>query len=235
MKIAICDDEPSFLELFCPILLSAFQSQGLFPEVEQFIDSKDLFDRYPPGTLDILFIDRFMPGEDGLKLSKRIQKLHQNIRVVLITSDRDSAVDGYAANIFRFIPKDNIRPHLAETVSSLADQMKNRPRPVSFIENGLPVSFPLEDVIYIESLHHDMVYHLISGKTHTTTDTLDHLEKKYQTYGFFRIQKSFIINLKEIQEYSSGRVMMSDKTSLSVSRSRTKLLRREYIKLFGDV
>jgi DNA-binding LytR/AlgR family response regulator len=59
----------------------------------------------------------------------------------------------------------------------------------------------LKDVVYIESQNRNCVIHTKNEK-YTDHNTLNYYEERLQSKGFFRIQKSFIVNLDYITEIS---------------------------------
>jgi two-component system LytT family response regulator len=79
----------------------------------------------------------------------------------------------------------------------------------------------LEDIVRCESNSKYTTIFLTGNKKIVSSRTLGDFEDLLHPYGFFRIHKSYLINLKHLKKYirgEGGQVMMSDGAGLEVSR-----------------
>jgi two-component system LytT family response regulator len=79
----------------------------------------------------------------------------------------------------------------------------------------------LEDIVYCEAQRSYTIFHLINSKTITISKPLFDYEKLLTGTTFFRIHKSFLINLFHAKEYirgDGGIVIMSNGADIEVSR-----------------
>lgn len=235
MTIAVCDDDALFLNHFQNDLTHTFESYQFHSfYIHLFTNGCDLLNQFENNPLDVLFIDMHLPDIDGFTIARQIQQTHENIRIVIITSDFDYAIEGYKLGALRFLPKDNVQKLLPETVRTILHTLNEQEVTVTLSVSGKPVTFPLKKVMYIESFHHVMVYHLKDGSSIESSGSLDNLEEKYAPYHFIRIQKSYIINLKYSEGFDSGKLIMSDGIILPISRSKMISVRHSYIKYHGE-
>ena len=82
-KILILDDDLLQLEQMKQWLTSDFYELGLI------LQSKYLFQRLNHENFDLILLDVYMPGEDGISLLKKLKShpLHCNIPVIMLISD----------------------------------------------------------------------------------------------------------------------------------------------------
>jgi two-component system, LytTR family, response regulator len=86
--------------------------------------------------------------------------------------------------------------------------------------NGL-VFVKLKNILYLEAESNYTNFHFADGSKIMVSRTLKEYEEMLANNGFFRIHKSYLINLNEIREYvrgDGGYVVMSNKMALDVSK-----------------
>ena len=79
----------------------------------------------------------------------------------------------------------------------------------------------LDDILYCEAERSYTVFHIEGKKTVTVSKALVEYENILDSTSFFRIHKSFLINLRHVKEYQRGEggtVIMSNNAEIEVSR-----------------
>ena len=76
-------------------------------------------------------------------------------------------------------------------------------------------------VLYIESFSHDVVVHTAEGAKKYPKRMRD-IEDRLYEHDFFRIHKSYVINLKKVTRISGENVILEDGSVLPISRNRRK-------------
>lgn len=79
----------------------------------------------------------------------------------------------------------------------------------------------LDDIIYCEAERSYSVFHIEGRKPVTVSKPLIEYENMLTNTSFFRIHKSFLINMKHVKEYQRGEggiVIMSNDAHIEVSR-----------------
>ena len=105
MKIAICDDEPLFIQQLQQMI------QQLYPLPELMIDTftagEQLLDKIirSQSAYQLILLDIEMDGDNGLHIARRLQQMHYEAPVVFITSHQEFALEGYEVNALRFLTK----------------------------------------------------------------------------------------------------------------------------------
>lgn len=89
------------------VLQKALAPEGY--EVECFANADDVLNGLEAGGVvpDVLITDIRMPGTDGLKALKWLQKYHPRLPVIVMTahSDLDAAIASYQGGAFEYLPK----------------------------------------------------------------------------------------------------------------------------------
>lgn len=100
-------------------------------------------------------------------------------------------------------------------------------------ENGFAI-IPIDEIIYCEALRSYSRFALENNRYLTTSKALLNYEAHLVKQSFFRIHKSYLINLYHVKEYVRGTgvlVIMSNGVELDVSRRK----KDEFLKIVNQV
>lgn len=95
------------------------------------------------------------------------------------------------------------------------------------------VSIFLDDIIYLESQANYTIFYLKNGKTIINSRTMGIFENVLENESFFRIHRSFIVNIHYIHEVqiiknTSGAVLLSNGKKITLSRRKIKPFLNEF-------
>lgn len=98
-------------------------------------------------------------------------------------------------------------------------------------ERGEFVRVPVKDILYLESLHKDVIVHSRDGCMNAL-DTLSHLELMLSELGFIRVHKSYLVQIDKIKRI---RVSLNTKFLLVMENLDTVEVSRTYYYRFKEV
>lgn len=93
--------------------------------------------------------------------------------------------------------------------------------------------FQFRLTIYIDIYNYILTYHTINDKIDVTTTSLLDIEKQLIKYGFFKINRSTIVNLKYIKSVKDTLVDVNGNI-LTLSRRRKKEFMEKLTEYFGE-
>ncbi|GAB3923675.1 LytR/AlgR family response regulator transcription factor [Larkinella terrae] len=239
IKAVIIDDEAHCretlsmqLEKYCPEIQVVAQFRSA-PEGLRF-----LVEQAP----DVLFLDVEMPVMNGFELLEQLTTIPFD---VIFTTGYDS----YAIKAIRFsaldyllkpIDKDDLRKAVAKIKRPSEQQMaqqielllqkldtKKVLQKIALPTNQGFEMVPIEAIIRCEADNNYTHVILKTGKPLLVSRTLKEIEELLEGSSFLRVHQSHLINLNEILRYirgEGGYVVMSDTSSVPVSRSRKEIL-----------
>ena len=128
IRLAICDDDAQAVDAHRALAERALARGGYTVTMEVYTKSESLLaDICEDGRVyDLILLDIEMPGLDGMALARRIAPLLPQVRVIFITSHREYAIDAYALNIFRYVPKDELENACLRPFSMLRSSLRWR-------------------------------------------------------------------------------------------------------------
>lgn len=180
--------------------------------------------------VELLFLDINMPGLTGFQFLKSIPNPPA---VVFTTAYREHALEGFDANaidyllkpiaVERFLLSVNkawkfLRPAVYAEQTLQEDNIVPENDDFFFVKaDGGLVKVFYDDILFIEALK-EYVKIVTRGKPVITYHTISGLEEKMQKGKFYRIHRSYLVNVKAIQSIE-GFIVKIDKYELPISRN----------------
>ena len=214
------DDEPLALRKLVtyinkvPFLELAAQCQSAL-EARAFLEND---------TVEAIFCDINMPDLNGMDF---VKSLAVPPLIVFTTAYSEYAVEGFRVNAVDYL----LKPFGLQEFQRAAQRLQERieSTPVVVDSNPVPqaetlflktdyriVNVNIPDIRYIESMSEYVKVWLDSQpKPIITLLSMKKMEENLPNY-FMRIHRSYIINLKKIQEVNKNRVIMDENTYLPI-------------------
>ncbi|RMG55840.1 MAG: DNA-binding response regulator [Bacteroidetes bacterium] len=172
-------------------------------------------------TIDLMFLDIQLPKLSGIEL---LQALSHPPQVILTTAYADYALQGYELNVVDYLLKPFSFQRFVKAVqkaippAGAGGMAEVVPRSL-FIKSGYEhIRVHLSDILF---LHADADYTEIHvpGKKHLSSDTLRTWEARLPEPSFFRIHKSYIVQLDQVEKVAGNQLYLHNGTSLPIGRA----------------
>lgn len=189
-----------------------------------------------------LFLDIKMPGEDGFSLLRSIAPL--DVAVIFTTAYDEYALQAFKENALDYLEKpidpeelgravrklvrmvgdqDAIHRHLDSLHAVMSDPSSPLSTRVAVPSRDGLVLLRHEDILYLEASDSYTLVHTREGKRTISSKHIRVFEMNLDPKKFFRVHKSYIINLEHLKGFSrsEGNMAMLDSGALvPVSRRR---------------
>ncbi len=248
LKVLIVEDEL----LLCNNLARLLKEQTIFKiDVVDFalntIDAEALIEKHNP---DLVFFDIELPGENALEyLAKR---KHVNFEIVFVTAYAHYAIKALRLNALDYLLKPLVQAEFEEMLLRVTQRFSNTnnsngigkmqidkavvdTRPNVVIDkiiikfnNNLDVVY-LKDILYLEANRsYTMVHYLDHNKKieKMVSVGLAEYENVLKDFSFFRIHKSYLVNVKYINSVNyTENVLSIHNNILPIGRRRVSGLK----------
>ncbi|MFN1218229.1 LytR/AlgR family response regulator transcription factor [Chryseobacterium kwangjuense] len=230
MKCLIIDDEPlarfHLKELADQIdFLSVEGTCATALEADTIVKEKEI---------DLLFLDINMPYLSGLEF---LEQLENPPLSILTTAYSEHALEGYRLQVVDYLLKPIAFNRFYQAVNKAQQQFivsekikKNSPFDDPFLyvrQSDTFVKVSWVDILYVESMQNYTKLHF-KDKSLVIHQTMKAIEELLPSEHFFRIHKSFLINITHIDMISGGRLFIN-KTELPISRTRKEELLNQVV------
>lgn len=230
MKCLIVDDEP-----LARFHLKELANQIDFLSVEETCATALEADaRVKESEIDLLFLDINMPYLNGIDFLEQ----HENPPLcILTTAYSEYALEGFRLQVVDYLLKPIAFNRFYQAVNKAQQQFiineklkKNTPLDDPFLyvrQSDTFIKVSWVDILYIESMQNYTKLHF-KDKSLVIHQTMKAIEESLPSEHFFRIHKSFLINIIHIDMISGGRLFIN-KTELPISRTRKEELLNQVV------
>lgn len=220
--IIIDDEEPGRKNL-------SFLLQKYCPEIEVIGDADNAVEarqKIMQMTPDVLFLDVQMPELDGFDLLESMPQ--KDFMTVIVTAHAEYGIQAVKSGAIDYILKPIVIKELQQAVNKLvaynsAGQQTYLPERITLSHvNGFAI-LELNDIIRFEADDNYTRVHTTDKKVYYVSKVLKQFEDNLPEHIFFRLHRSYIINMKHIQEYikeDGGTIVMRDGTRIQIPRAR---------------
>lgn len=173
---------------------------------------------------DIALLDIDLSGNEknGIDLARSIRASSDAV-IIFITNYVEYAIEGYEVQAFRYLLKSELDRHLDEYLTLALLQRNKQQQAMQVRIDGELIDIPIDQIFYLEAKGHTVEIHCrgvgrgFEKRSYHCYGTLSHYEKKLQTFGFLRIQKSYLVNMKHIKKYQCHELTLSNGETLKAS------------------
>ena len=229
INIGIVEDSQVDQEKLSKVIATYFNknlidySLKVFNTANSFLSSNDIF--------DLLFFDIFLGGSlTGMDIARKArERLGNNLVIVFITSSMAYAIEGYSVDASAYIIKPITEEEFNLKMPRIIDKINSKISDfIILTTTEEKVSVNISDIDYIEVYGHYLTY-CVNNKKYTVRQTLSDAENKLSKFGFFRINKFNMINIRKISKFIGDDVYIKDAV-LKVARSRKQEFKKELVK-----
>ena len=202
MRIAIIDDEkPARSEL--KFLMLQCLPDAEITEISSGEEALEIFSKM---AFDLLLIDINLGDISGTILASTVHKLMPEAEIVFATAYNTYAEKAFEVDALYYLLKPFSEDKVRQMVERYKGKRKSLPEVPSISFSKIPLNIDkktimmeISDVVYIESQNRVCLIHTISGD-YQDNNTLNYFEERLLSKGFFRIQKSYLVNLNQVKE-----------------------------------
>lgn len=221
--IVICDDEQPARQCLRQYLERYARDTGEQIEVTEFSSADDLLQAWP-AEVDLLLLDIYMQGLDGMEAAKEIRRFDEYVCIIFITTMYQRAIDGYAVRAFGFICKPIVYDdfcHELDCARKQIDFVREQERFIILRSGGVTYRLTVSDISYCEIRNHDMLI-CVNGTVAAYRYSMKELEDQLLPYGFLRCHSSYLVNPRHIRSVELTQLVLKDGSHIPISQRRRR-------------
>jgi len=232
MYIAVCDDRAEDLNVIMDILARWQSERRVILRVEAFRSTSELLNSARKEPFTLYFLDVIMPGISGMEAARQIREFDAVADIVFLTVSPSFAYESYGVGALDYL----LKPIGTEQVFSILDKLftkEQRPENgLTLKSNGSLIRIPFSQLAFVEVLNKHLYFNLVDGSVREVFGSLSDYEALLLSQPEFRrVHRSYIVNLLQVMELSSGSIRTFSGKNLPVSRQLYPQLQKDYLKL----
>ena len=220
IKVLAIDDEPLALQQLARYI-EQIPYLDLVAECQSAVEARHIIEEE---TIDAVFVDINMPDLNGMDF---VRSLSAPPMVVFTTAYSEYAIEGFKVNAIDYLLKPFGLDDFKRAANKVKEQydLRNTATVSSVDEDDAlflkteykVVRINIGDIRYVEGMSEYLRIYLDNQpKPLIVLLSMKKLEERLPSHTFMRIHRSYIINLRKIQEVNKNRVIMDADTYLPI-------------------
>lgn len=233
LKTIIIDDEPASRNLLEKMLQDYCPGVIVEATAENVAEGIAAIEKYKP---DLVFLDIEMPDKTGFDLLASMDPI--DFEVIIITGYEKYAIKAFKTVALDYLLKPIDVVELETAVKRVAEKRNkvqenknfnvfvqnwkaNGHEQIALASNDGFLFVKIKDIVYCKGDGSYTYFYLKGGERITVSKNLGEFDELLGDKGFFRVHKSFLINLNEMKKYirgEGGYVVMNNGDTVDVSK-----------------
>ena len=230
MKLVICDDNPADIDYITGLVGEWRRQTGAGVEILSFPSAEALLFAWEENRdMDILLLDIEMGEISGMKLARHLRRAGAAMQIVFITGYMDYIAEGYDVEALHYLLKPVTGERLGQVLDRALERIRTREHMLWLTLQDGVVRLSVYEIRYLEVMRNYTTVH--GAEDYSVKRSLNDLERELDG-GFYRIHRSFIVNLRFVKRITRTEVILKDGTALPLSRKHYEGLNQAWIAYF---
>lgn len=213
MKILICDDEYTNLEILKKHIMEYTAAHCIKADIYATTSPKEIFESST--SYDLAFLDIQMPDIDGISVAKELKSRNNKVILFFITAFDEYQDEAMDLHIFRFFDKPLNIERLYSGLNRAIEYLNESYIDVYIENKNRHIKVSVDDIKYIKRENRKNTI-VTNNEIYTVRCKFDELISALPNTFFYLVHKSFYVNLHYITEYSYKEIYIDD-TRISVA------------------
>lgn len=235
MYLAVCDDKREELERILSLLDVWQEKHDTVLHRKTFQSAVELLESARQERFTLYLLDVMMPGMDGLECAQEIRRFDDAAEIVFLSTSPGFAYESYSVRALNYL----LKPVEHEKLFALLDQLLGREQAhqdALTLKTGTTiVRVPYPHISYVEVIGKHLYFHLVNGDVREIAGSLKDFEAELLPRPeFMRVHRSYIVNMLQVEELSSGQLRTFSGKAIPVSRLLYPQLQKDYMALLFE-
>ena len=224
MRIAVCDDDLREQEQF----ENALQGWDPTRATEKYFNGSSLLEAAKKApSFDIVFLDIYMPVENGVDIARTLKKTSPETEIVFITTSETHAVSAFSLGALHYLVKPVTTEGITESFRRLAEVHARQRKTLSFSVKGDVYTVLLSQICALSSRNHVVEVLLDDGRQLKTRTPLYELEQKLDK-RFLKLNRGIIVNMDHIERMGTDSCILRTGSQLFLAVRERNVIRAAY-------
>ena len=229
MLIGICDDSETTHAQIKEYVTKHLGKDLLYVD---FMDGKELVEYQ--GEIDVLFLDIAMPHLDGIEAGRILYRKQFSGKIILLTSVRERATEGYEIGVYRYLPKPIDEERLVKILNDVLQSLAGT-ETVKLYSGGETYQLQQRTISYITRLPHSSQTEAIVGKSILRSKmSISEWVKMLDERLFCQTHRGYIVNLRMVEDVREKEILLVSGEKVPVSRREKTKVRKKFMEFYTD-
>ncbi len=229
MRICLVDDDSTQLEYLKVLIEEWANKNNINTEISIYHSAEEmLFENEKSYLFDMILLDIQMGKINGIELAKQIREVDKNVIIAFISGMADYVFEGYNVQAIQYLLKPINQDKLIELLNIAKSMTLKKHKHLIITNSNDKKKINYDQIYYIESMGHNVIIHTEFEEINWKNNLKDISEDLLKN-GFTITHRSYIVNLKHIEEVCKERCILSNNKEVPISRNSYKSVNDDFI------
>lgn len=231
MKIAVVDDMKEDRDLLLNLLRQFFGRYDFRTEYAEFSCAGDFLEALKPDAYDLVFLDIFMDGMNGMDAARILYRTDPDCMVIFLTTSPDFAIKGYEVHAYQYLLKPLNRETLFAVLPECVQKAEQSHKRLCVRIDRNDMELPFSKIVYAMTSGRNTTLHL-TGTTLTLSSHVSFsrvIEPLLADRRFLSCNRGLIVNMEHVDRLLEDGFLMDNGEKVPISRREYTQARRRYL------
>ena len=222
INVAIVEDSHEDLENCLSLLDRYSKEKGITFDAQTF-ESGDAFLMRFKSQYHFIILDINLSAMNGIDVARKIREKDEEVVIMFATNLAKYATKGYEVDAIDFALKPLTYASFYMRLERVVKKLNKKQDYFIVVpfEGGFN-KVNIDDVLYIEVISHDIIFHLTNGDKITTTGTLKKYEEQLTSHWFIRCNSCYLVNARKIKRVEKLDIQLVNDETIAISHPKKK-------------
>lgn len=226
IRIALCDDSNIERRIIRFMINKYIDEHEYSVQVDEF-NSGDALLKSDVTAYDLVILDIYMSGLNGIDTAKELLKLHPKGKIIFCSASNEFAEESYDVEAFRYLVKPISKEKLHQSLDRFF-QLCTDKKVLEYKYQRTIRRMLLKDVMWIEAAGRHSIIHTEKEQIETNTSLAEFAEKLLRM-DFVKPIRYALVSLRAVMEVTADTLVLTDGTKIPVSREKRKEIQEAFM------
>ena len=235
MRIAVVDDNKKDLMETVALLKEFFiHNWGLASselQIDEFLSGDKFIDSHKAGIYQLVVLDIYMSGKNGIDSAKTIRKFHDDCHIIFVTNSQEHMLMGYEVFADGYIMKpvaQNKEKLFFALIHCFGQKKDDNILRIRTVKNMVEIS--IDKLIYVDvGDNRRCIFHTTQSEIESTVAYSDCLNMLGSETRFLECYHRLIVNMDYIEEMNAEDFVMTNGKIIPISRRKKSQVAHKYM------
>ena len=229
INVAIVEDSKEDLENCLALLEKYGKEKNVSFDIQTF-ESGDAFLMRFKSQYDFIILDINLSAMNGIEVARTIRTKDEEVIIMFATNLAKYATKGYEVDAVDFVLKPLTYASFYLRLERVMKKLDKKPDSFLVVpSDGGFNKISINDILYVEVISHDIIFHMTSGEI-TTSGTLKKYEEKLKDYWFIRCNSCYLVNARKIKRVEKLDIQLINDEIIAISHPKKKAFMESFRK-----
>ena len=234
MTIAIIDDSSKDISLLYEYICRYCNERRVHASVKTFTKEREFLSAFKTEKYDLVFLDIFMQGLDGIQIAKAIKKLNPRCQIIFSTTSKGHAVSAFRLHALDYLLKPYTYARLEDALDCYENAASKFTHYIELKEGRFQTRVLISDIMYVDYHNH-----------YTQVHTPPRLIRSYMPFGdfspmlspyrqFLWCYRNCMVNMDYVDSWQDSDFILKSGERLPIFKAQRKTIIQTYANYIFD-